>query len=75
MKLPSQTKQHIKRFRQLIIGKLNSDSENNSKLLSDKFSSELSSIPELDMHTDNSDSKEKKNNFRRIGYIYANKGI
>ena len=67
MKLPSHTKQHIKRFRQLIIGKLNSDSENNSKLLSDKFSSELSSIPELDMHIDNSDSKEKKTILGELG--------
>lgn len=57
MKLTGQMKQHIQRLRQLIVGK---KSENNSKLLSDKFSSELSSIPELNIYIDNKDPMEKK---------------
>lgn len=57
MKLTGQMKQHIQRLRQLIVGKI---SENNSKLLSDKFSSELSSIPEINIYIDNNDPIEKK---------------
>ena len=64
MKLTGHIKQHIKRLRQLIVGK---KSESNSKLLSDKFSSELSTIPELDIYIDNKVPIEKKIIFGELG--------
>lgn len=57
MILTEQVKEHIKKFKQLILGK---NSEDNSRLLSEKFSSELSSIPELISYIDNKDVNEKK---------------
>ena len=72
MILTEQVKEHIKKFKQLILGK---NSEDNSRLLSEKFSSELSSIPELISYIDNKDVNEKKNNFRRIRYIFTSERI
>ena len=49
--------QHIKNFRQLIRGK---NTQDNSRLLSEKFSSELSSIQELLTYIDNKEANEKR---------------
>ena len=57
MNLTTSTNTHIKRFKQLNSSK---KSEDNTKLLSEKFSSELSTILELMTHIDNIESKEKK---------------
>ena len=48
---------HIKNLKQLIAGKKTDD---NSKLLSEQFSSELSSIQDLMTYVDNDDPKERK---------------
>ena len=57
-KEPISNHQHIKRFKDLIIG-MNS-SKDKSRLLSEKFSSELATIPELINFIDNDIPLEKK---------------
>ena len=53
--------EHIKNLKQLILGKKNDD---NSRLLSEKFSSELALIQDLLIYIDNKEPIEKKNNIR-----------
>ena len=49
--------EHIKNLKQLILGKKNDD---NSRLLSEKFSSELALIKDLLIYIDNKEPIEKK---------------
>ena len=64
MNLTTSTNTHIKRLKQLVLGK---KTEDNSRLLSEKFSSELSSISELISHIDNTESIGKRTILGELG--------
>ena len=64
MNLTTSANAHIKRFKQLVLGK---KTEDNSRLLSEKFSSELSTISELISHIDNTDTIGKKTILSELG--------